>query len=400
MKYILLWISVALGALLCWAPLAQATTPDQMPANSWLSIPNTKMSAVAPTNGQFPGIWGAAGPRAVISAWGGGALDTKRNRLVLWGGGHNDYYGNELYTFDIGILKWTRLTDPFVNPMPDTEQNADGTPTSRHTYAGLAYITHADRFFGVGGALAGSGLGSSGTWTFDFSTRTWTRQQNSPSAGNPCAAYDPATRRTWMAASQSGGLWSFNYDTKTWTKHNSDTWKLYRTCAIDTKRGLLFVVGMEKGGNNVYVYDIRNQTNPVRQTWTTTGGTDFLYWGQMGLDYDPVADRIVGWNGGVVYALNPDTKVWTAYNAPGAPTKTPNGIYGRWRYVPSVNAFILVTAWDQDVHFFKLTPGAGGALPSPAPSGDTISPTISFTAPANGATVSGTARAGYCFQGV
>jgi len=29
--------------------------------------------------------------------------------------------------------------------------------------------------------------------------------------------------------------------------------------------------------------------------------------------------------------------------------------------VPSVNAFILVVAWDADVSVFKLTPGGGPA---------------------------------------
>src|SRR5687767_9547569 len=113
MQYVLAWICVALCALLSWVPLAQATTPDQMPANTWLSIPNSKMMSVAPTNGQFAGTWGNVGPRAVIGAWGGAALDTERNRLVLWGGGHNDYHGNELYAFDVLTLKWQRLTDPF-----------------------------------------------------------------------------------------------------------------------------------------------------------------------------------------------------------------------------------------------------------------------------------------------
>src|SRR5213593_285726 len=95
------------------AALAQST-PATMPADSWLVAPNTNMSAVTPVNGQFAGTWGTDGPWAVIAAWGGGALDTQRSRLVLWGGGHADYYGNELYAFDIPTLTWSRVTDPFV----------------------------------------------------------------------------------------------------------------------------------------------------------------------------------------------------------------------------------------------------------------------------------------------
>jgi hypothetical protein len=36
-----------------------------------------------------------------MAAWGGGAHDTKRDRLIVWGGGHGDYGGNELYAFDV-----------------------------------------------------------------------------------------------------------------------------------------------------------------------------------------------------------------------------------------------------------------------------------------------------------
>src|SRR5688572_2431081 len=155
------------GITLCLVAMVAQTTPSSMPADSWMAAPNSRMRSVAPANGQFAGTWGVGGPAMVIAAWGGGALDTKRNRLILWGGGHADYYGNELYAFDIPTLKWARLTDPTVSPVMDQEVNADGTPNSRHTYGGLAYIAHADRFFGHAGSLAGVGFARCDrTWTF------------------------------------------------------------------------------------------------------------------------------------------------------------------------------------------------------------------------------------------
>jgi hypothetical protein len=36
-----------------------------------------------------------------------------------------------------------------------------------------------------------------------------------------------------------------------------------------------------------------------------------------------------------------------------APAPTQNGIFGRWRYVPSLDAFVVVTAIDQNVQFYK-----------------------------------------------
>src|SRR5438309_11729433 len=64
------------------------STPATMPSDSWLAVPNSHMRDVAPTNGQFAGTWGITGPPAVMNSWCGGALDSQRNRLVLWGGGH------------------------------------------------------------------------------------------------------------------------------------------------------------------------------------------------------------------------------------------------------------------------------------------------------------------------
>jgi hypothetical protein len=360
------------GIALAGLALSAQSTPDTMPANSWLTAPNTKMRSVAPANGQFPGTWGIVGPNSVIIAWGGAALDTRRSRLVLWGGGHADYYGNELYTFDVATLQWARITDPFVNPVMDQEVNADGTPNSRHTYGGLAYIAHADRFLGQGGSLAGSGFARCDrTWTFDFATKTWSNRNPPTTSGGGfgCSAtYDPASRQLWWgsAAGSFAGLWSYDYDANAWAKRNSDNFSEHMS-ALDTKRGLLVFVG----GGEVFAYDVRN-ANFTRQPWTTTGGGPFIAKKAVGLDYDPVADRIVGWHGGAVYVLDPVSKAWTAYAPPGAPPTTSQGIYGRWRYVPSVNAFVLVTDWDRDVSFYKLTAG-GGTLPPPPPppSGDT-----------------------------
>jgi hypothetical protein len=370
------------------AALAAQSTPDTMPANSWLSVPNTKMRSVAPTNGQFAGTWGTGGPANVIAAWCGAALDTKRSRLVLWGGGHADYYGNELYVFDVPALRWTRLTDPFVNPVMDQEVNADGTPNSRHTYGGLAYIAHADRFLGQAGSLAGVGFARCDrTWTFDFDALKWTNRNPATTSGGGfgCAAsYDGASRKLWWGSARTSfaGLWSYDYDANSWAKHNDDNFSEHAS-ALDTKRGLLVFVG----NGEVFAYDVRS-ANYTKQVWPTTGGGSFISKKSVGLDYDSVSDRIVGWHGGAVYALDPATKNWTTTNPSGAPATTSNGIYGRWRYVPSVNAFIVATDWDADVHFYKLTAGGGGGSPPPA---DTTPPAISITTPTANPTATATA---------
>jgi hypothetical protein len=337
--------------------------PATMAPDTWMAAPDSKMKAVAPTNGQFPGTWGVGGPAMVLLAWGGGTLDTQRSRLILWGGGHADYYGNELYAFDIPTLKWSRLTDPFVNPVMDQEVNADGTPNSRHTYSGLAYIAHADRFFGQAGSLAGVGFAKCDrSWTFDFAAKKWTDRAPATSPGGGFGvncSYDPATKKLWWGG--GSGLWSYDYDANTWTKHNDDGF-YYNTSAIDTKRGQMLVIG----NGSFFSYDLKNATY-VKQPWPTTGAADLIAKGNVGFDYDPTADRFVAWAGGTPYLLDPATKTWTTGTATGAPGAGSNGIYGRWRYVPSVNAFVVVTGIDDNVYFYKASPSAGSPSPAPAP---------------------------------
>jgi len=350
--------------------LAQSD-PATMPADSWMSVPNTKMSAVTPTEGQFPGTWGVIGPSGVIAAWSGGALDTKRSRLILFGGGHADYGGNELYAFSVGTMTWERMTNPTVNPASDdSDQNPDGTPQSRHSYGGLAYLAHADRFFALGGSIFTSGHGAcSKVWTYDLTAKSWTRDASAApfSPGyDACCAYDPATKKLWFCQMDSGNwahVWGYDFDSKTWTNLPIGDLLGFGGCALDTKRGLLVATT----GGTVMAFDVRG--NGPAQTWTTTGGSEFLSQGEVGFDYDSASDKLVGWASDKVFVLDPETKAWTVHNPPGAPAPSGNGTYGRWRYVPSVNAFILVTGINVDVHFYKL--GDGPAAPTiTAPPGD------------------------------
>jgi ferric-dicitrate binding protein FerR (iron transport regulator) len=331
------------------AELAQKMAPG-----TWMSIPATKLRQAVPRTPKVKGD-----PRGIVDSWSGGVLDAHRNRLVIWGGGITNYHGNEVYAFDLESLTWERLTEPTAEPAIGYQVNADGTPISRATYNGLAAITHADRMFALGGDSADSaGPSPDITWTFDFATHQW--QDRKPSGDRPptwvgaFAAYDPSTRKVWWGEGRSpakGGLFSYDVDANRWTKENSDQF-YYQTAAVDLRRGRLVCVGEGK----FVSYDIR-KSRPVRETLKSTGGEAFVARHNPGWDYDSSTGKLVGWAGGPVHFFNPETGAWKAVDAPGAPSPTPNGIFGRWRYVPSLRVFVVVTAVDENVHFFK--PPAG-----------------------------------------
>lgn len=90
-----------------------------------------------------------------MSAWSGGDYDTKRDRLIVWGGGHMDYGGNELYTFDIVTMKWRNENNPNTTltidkNSPESAYYMDGTPVSRHTYNYIKYVPYLDLFCSFG----------------------------------------------------------------------------------------------------------------------------------------------------------------------------------------------------------------------------------------------------------
>ncbi len=327
----------------------QVHVVSAMSANSWLEIPNSRLASVGADSAKHADVQGIMGIDGV-TAYSGGVFDTKRNRLVIWGGGHSDYHGNELYAFDVMSLQWQRLTEP-SQPNLCEQVNGDGTPNSRHTYNGIAYIEHADRFFASGGALACNpgGCGADKTWTFNFDSNQWMDMKPRKTPDTNCenmAAYDPVSKKVWWF--DVPGLWSYHYEKNKWTHHNDD-YLSGRTAAVDTKRGLLMVVGQEE----VLVYNIRDRKYSQR-LWHTTGAESLLEHWSPGLDYDPVLDRMVAWAGGSVFSLNMDSRVWVEHIAEGGPnTESLNDVYGLWRYVPSLKVFVVMTGAQNNIYFYK-----------------------------------------------
>ena len=51
-------------------------------------------------------------PGAIVRAWSSFAWDSSRGDLMLWGGGHANYVGNEMYVWDGDTGKWGRGSLP------------------------------------------------------------------------------------------------------------------------------------------------------------------------------------------------------------------------------------------------------------------------------------------------
>jgi len=350
------------------APKTSGTIPN---APGWHQMPNTKLSDVCPPNGpQYPF---ASNCTNVIAAWSGGIADQGRNRLVVWGGGHNDYYGNELYALDLNSLSMTRLNDPSPlypgpPPLPCNTTMPDGKPNARHTYGGLSYIAHADRMYEFGGIVAcTNGGGSDDTWTLNLGTLQWTRMdphkgfQPRTMSGVVMSDYDSNTKLVFLHNLRD--FYGYNFDKNSYFRLQFDARDVsyHMSAVIDQHRRLFVMFGGEFDGNGgVKVINIGPHSNYEVQDWNArVKGCDALRNSSYpGLAYDPVQKLIVGWAGGnTVHLFNPETKSCTSVTYPNGPGEQQNnGTHGRFRYFANLDAFALVNDAGEDAYILRLRP--------------------------------------------
>lgn len=102
---------------------------------------------------------------AIIGAWSSFAWDPHRGDMILYGGGHANYGGNDVYRWRSATRQWERASLPSqlrADPVPSPAfglpvDGADHAPMSAHTYDNSVFLPLLDRFLTFGGASVGSG---------------------------------------------------------------------------------------------------------------------------------------------------------------------------------------------------------------------------------------------------
>lgn len=370
--------------LLLLAGSATAHVLERLPAGHWYQVPRSNVDSVFPKRN--PQGW--TGPRSIMDAWSGGAYDSLRDRLIVWGGGHMDYAGNEVYVFDVNSLAWTRLTEPTPDRqvIANAARYADGRPSSRHTYNYLQYSPEIDSLVSLGNSASygdqSTGGDGNAVDAFNFLTKRWDSRADKPPNGHTIgaiSAYDPSTGKLWHhgCLSHDGSLVAYDSSKDTWSGPYGEYYiEYYATAAVDPNRHIMVATGGNQN-NKVLVWDLNHPGNPEE---IATSGDRMLESAQApGFVYDSAVDKFVGWSGGAsVYTLDADSWIWTRVNpsvtntvVPTAPNET--GTYGRFRYIPSKNVFVLVNRTDENVYFYKLNKEAGAkTTPSARPSNVTM----------------------------
>ncbi|GIW81265.1 MAG: hypothetical protein KatS3mg105_3072 [Gemmatales bacterium] len=348
--------------------LAVGADPDvpkvlkELKPGHWYEVPDSQIRPHVPKPTP-PG-----NPKAIITAWNSGAYDSRRQRLLVTGGGHNDYGGNEIYAFSLQTLQWKRIWGPSKDIPYRSKKSfltySDGTPCARHTYDALEYLPQNDSLFLQGGSLfyAGGG-GGKDTWEFDLKTLKWSRKEDvSPerwASLSSVSAYDPVTGHIFLAG--NGSSWGMHeYDPKTgkWKRRGRSGITIGLNAEIDPLKRKFVAIGR----GNVYIADIGTTGRIEFERVKTKGDTDILKYQAPGFTYDSRNRALVAWAGGTdVFVLDLQTLSWKRHRpAPTnrvIPTMQPRqGTYGRFRYAPKLDVIVCVNDIDQNVYIYRLGP--------------------------------------------
>ena len=350
-----------------------------MTAGTWTAISSNTIQAVGPGAGPWSGNTGLQG---VIDAWCGGAFATFKGSygsLICWGGGHRDYYGSEVYAFDLGTQLWSRLTSPYAGPYNFPVSSAvwpDGSPSVAHTYNTVQYDPYLNVFIGV--RLQTSNAPSTLTKPAKFSfaanavnpapSNCWTYGAQ-PSGGSPVEAgsmscYDSKRRIIWCQASTFA---AYNIAANTWTDYGAHYPYWYRGAMVyvPPMDAIIALSGSTAAPGAMVAYDPTSpasQEIAVSSTNTPAGLVSYPGW-----SWSERRNAILYWGtGGNVYEVVPSTNdvrtaVWdwrrlTATSNTVAPARNPNGTYGRFRVARwgSAEAAVVVSSTSGSVYAFRV----------------------------------------------
>ncbi|MBU2712775.1 hypothetical protein [Zooshikella harenae] len=342
------------------------TLPDIEPGE-WYAVPHSQLVNV-PKKTKAPGSW--TGFSAITGAWSGGAFDTKQQQLIIWGGGHRDYSGNELYSFSLRTLSWQQLTIAANNvdekgKLSITGYYPNGSPRARHTYNTLQYLVEQNLFcaFGAAAMFPLSQHMLPNTDCYDLTDGRWLRLPPVISGGygiSSTTAYDPVTGDIYSLGSGGGSaLVKYDPGARKWTEVTAELpgWVSYDYTAVISLNPHWYVL---VGNKETRFIDLQNPDKGL-QHLTTQGDTEIEQFANVGFAAHQPSGLLVAWHSGaVVYTLNLKTMSWKkrlskmSGKKKLAPKALQNGTFGRFRYSEKYNIFIVVNSVKDPVFLYRL----------------------------------------------
>ncbi|MEX2480492.1 MAG: hypothetical protein WD928_06475 [Gammaproteobacteria bacterium] len=165
---------------------------------------------------------GRCGFPAITEAWNSAVYASRlgpAGAMLVFGGGHDDYFGSDMHAFDLASRQWRRLTTGYIEgEAADYGAGAvyadsiypDGSPLPPHTYGYVQYDAARGLYLLLKGQLElGPDVVSAPVpHLFAPETCTWLRGPRHPTAvidSGGCSTWDAARRLLWGHSGDDGG---------------------------------------------------------------------------------------------------------------------------------------------------------------------------------------------------
>jgi hypothetical protein len=388
-------------------PQARFSIDPVAPGNTIELVGSNVMAANDPDPTRTAVYRGGSGFPAIL-AYSGMAYAPNlgaKGSLVIHGGGDGDYWGNDVHAFDLATETWSRLNNPStaltgsglpplgvgfsVDPLYDAVHGeyGDGTIGTAHTY---------NHLFVIPGGTNGKGLliAACQLWAYDHNVTGWAHafdlgatpgvwsRYSTNAAVNistpQATCYDAVHNCIWIVATSGWASSITKLDLAT-RAHTSGIWMPSGNtvnigdyaCACQFPvsgpgqvNGLMLMLafnGNYQGPQTLQMYAIdTTQPSTTGAVQLTLNGLNLIPAttnGSNSIDWDPVENVAYAYLGPVdiahVYKITPPasgswlTGAWTITQIT-LPSSFSDGlgggIYSRWRYIPSIGKFALVTA--------------------------------------------------------
>ena len=398
------------------------TTLAGMAPNSWAKLNLNRYSSVWTPADQRASN---RSPASNISAWSGAAWDSRRKRLMIWGGNIGYEEGNEFYIFDAVTGLWSRGALPSAvtveNGITTPVDGIFAAPTSGESWDNVVYLENADRVAVMGISRGGVNwldpitLLATGPYFFDpdradpDKVSGLTGSQVKPERYPDVIGGEMWQNRDSMPNSLRGGgkhgvTAYINGGDRDIVLFSTKWDHLYRYTVFDvdapeTDRWELIGSRPASGRDGYGAGDY----DPSRRLFVKTLGHQFSYWvvpptGKAGraiaftpanlsgvpveqpimfhgVAYDPVLDGFMLWSGGdTVWFLKPPAKLgptgWTLerFVPSGVGPRISGlytGVFGKWVYLKDEGAYIgVIDEVNGDVFVYK--PDYGDSMPPPS----------------------------------
>ncbi len=303
-------------------------------------------------------------PGAIVRAWSSFAWDSGRGNMMLWGGGHANYAGNEMYVWNGATGEWGRGSLPSRLDVNGFVVDS-AAPQSAHTYDNNVYLPVNDMFLTFGGAARPSGgafqetdgtnVSNAGPFLWDPTKADPNKVGGTTGSGwntvniaqggnmwidregqwtdshvNGTTAYTTENGKdvVYLTADRAGSGFPslFRYTMGDVRNGGQDTWEkigiswntvgYQGAAAIDTTHNFYIRTASPRPYYTaelaVWDLDNANVANPNQNAdiginLVNADGSDFIMTGNFGIDYDSAHNTIVLWDGS-----NGGGTVWSA----------------------------------------------------------------------------------------